>query len=536
MSTALQPESSTTVARFGDLSWMDDEHDIYRTNKAAWEREERRLYGGDAVLGELARFDGETDASYLERKAAARYVRFPQAHVASVTGTLSSKRPMPGEGLSLGGLGDVRKRGSINSRRSFAELFWYNCDGVGDDGSEFPAFMDAVDERAQATGHRWVRVESPAGSGNDGRLTVEQVERGQRPFLVEDSPLVWHNWLIVNGELQWAVGRVPVTEPKVEGGRFTAQSTTDGYYLFVRSGYKNLGTAFADGGWFLFDSEKEYMRSGTWARTRGQIPMAIAYGQKSPGCKGYPAMSQSATMELGQIAVGLMNTVSARLYDFWDACASKLFFLNAGPKEMKEVAEQANRRSLYIGVPPVESEGDKALPVTLYDGSLGAVAAAVAESLIKATYEEAREQSFQQITSTPDSSGESKMAGFREQKSPFLAKRARYRQQLENSLIRWTEQRFGVPEPSGFSQWTTDYDNAPLVDAIDAGYDTLKRAGLKSRTAMVGMALMALEKRGLVTDENRDLVRVELEASFDATEERANAERDALRGFGGGAE
>jgi hypothetical protein len=532
MATAVAPEQSNGVVdpRFGDTTFLDTENKIFKLHKQGWKREEKRHYGGDAVLDELKQFDGESAESFAERKKEAEYNNFGLAHIRAITGELSRHRPTLEKGLSFGGLGQVRPRGQQDGRPSFAELVKYNVDGVGADGSEFEAWMDAVDERAQVTGHRWLMVESSAGNAAGGSLPLADVLAGNRPYAVEFSPLDVPNWYILRGQLQFAVIRVPTSEPRIENGAFV-DGTEKGYYLVVRKGYEGLGKAFSVGGWFLFDSERKFVRDGRWSWTEGDIPMWIHYGQRSRGTTELPALSKSSTMELGQISVGLMNAVSARDYDFWDACASRLYFLGAEPETMIQVALQHAKRSIQVGVPFPENKNTGDLkPITIHDGSTGAIAAQVSESIVKAKFESAREQSHQQITSAPDSSGESKKAGHAENKAPILAMRARERQQSEQTLIHYFEKRFGIAQPSGFSQWPTDFNLEPLVDAIDAAFDMLRRSKLRSRTAEVAMAMASLADRGILNDKNTTKIQTELEASYDNAEKDQEAARKALGG------
>lgn len=531
MTATVQPEtvaSNGAPSRFGDLGWLDTKAKIYDLNKDAWEREERRYFGGDAVLKELKQFDGESANSYQERQNEAEYTNFPLAHVRAITGELSRHRPTLEKGLSLGGMGKVRPRGQQGGRPEFAELCWYNVDGVGQDGSEFEAFMDGVDERAQVTGHRWLMVESSASTAAGGALPLSAVLAGERPYAVEFSPLKVTNWFFLRGQLQFAVVRVPTDQPRIANGVFE-DGTEDGYLVLVRKGFKNLGNAFAGGGWFLFNSKKEFVTGEPWSWAEGDIPMWIHYGQRSSGTTERPALSRSSTTELGQIAIGLMNAVSARDYDFWDACASRLFFLGAEPDTMHQVAEQVAKRSIMIGVPfPENANTGELKPITVHDGSTGAITADTSKAIVDAKFASAREQSHQQITSAPDSSGESKKAGHAENKAPILAMRARERQQSENTLIHYFEKRFGILNPSGFSQWPTQFDLEPLVEAVDAAFDTLRRSKLRSKTAEVAMALASLSERGILNDKNKGAIQQELEASYDQGEADAEAQRRAL--------
>lgn len=516
------------------LDFLDARHRVYVLHAGSWEREERRLYGGDAVLDEVVRFEGESEPSYTARKASATYVNFPKAHAQVVTGQLRLHGPTPDKGLSFGQLGEIRTRDKIDEE-TLAELLYYNVDGVGADGSEFPAFMDAVDERAQATGHRWLMVETPQGDGAT-RPSKEAAIRGFRPYVVEYSPLDVWNWFFRAGQLQYAVIRVPVGEPLVENGRFKTEGdagTKLGYYLLVRQGYEGLGPAFKGGGWWLYDHDKQQQGTKPWGNTRGEIPLWVHYGEKSSGTSTRPALSRSSTMELGQIAVSLMNSISARDYDAWDAAASRLYFLGADSDVMKDVAQQIKDRSYLIGVPVAASlSGNTDNRVQVYDGSMGAVAADVFKTIIEAKFNEAKEQSFQKITSSPEASGISKEAGHQEEKAPYLARRAALRQGSEQTLIRFAELRSGITSPTGYAKYERDFDLIPVVDDIDKQFDTFRRSGLRSPTAESHMAYQSLQERNLVPQGKEKQVEQELQDSAQAAADSASQARDMLNGLG----
>lgn len=523
-----RPSLAQTLAGVS-LDFLDTPHAIYAKNKAAWEREERRLAGGDAVLAELTQFDGESAASFEARKKKATYVPFPKVHANTVTGRLRMHAPTPGKGLSYGTLGEVRTRDKIDTP-TFAELVHYNVDGTGNDGSEMPVFFDGVDVRAQATGHRWLFWEAPPRM-ESGAVSLADVQAGFRPYVVEWSPLDVPNWYIRNGELQFAVVRVATAEPFADGK--ATDTTTPGYYLLVRAGYTGFGAAFSGGGWWLFDADKQPLDAGTWARTKGRIPMWVHYGDTGTGTTEWPAMSQSSTMELGQIAVSLMDTISARDYDAWDAAASRLYFLGADASVMNVVTSQLAQRSMTVAVPPAPSTtGDTKTEhiVSIYDSSAGAVASTVFSTIIEGKFTEAAQQSFIQATSIPSSSGVSKEIGDQIAKSPMLARRAAMRQASENTFLYFAELRFGFAAPTGFSQWPTDFELRPLLDDLDAAIDRLRRSALRSSTLAVDLLMRSLKEDGLVTDENEEVIKSELTASAKDAAALEAMDRDLLGG------
>jgi hypothetical protein len=551
MATSLEPTPIATTAAPADmdLTFLDSVHWLYQLHVDAWKREERRLAGGDSVLTELTQFDGESDASFTARKAKATYVNFPKMHASTVTGRLRMVAPVPGKGLDFGDMGEIRTRDQIDTP-TLAELVYYNADGIGADGSQFPAWFDGIDERAQATGHRWVMVEMPdlqeirdsmraAGMPTpaDGSApTAADQLAGFRPYGVEFSPIEVTNWFFHRGQLQFAVVRVLLDEPGLDGSSAVVQVPRQGYYVLVRAGYDQLGAAFQGGGWWLFDYEKELVSNGVWTRTRGQIPMWLHYGETSAGTTERRAISRSSTMELGQIAVSLMDTISARDYDAWDAAASRLYFLGADDKTMNVVNSQVQKRSMMIAVPPVPRadggvgtgrSGDEHI-VTVYDGSTGAVPATVFTTIVDAKFTEAREQSIQQVTSTPDASGRAKEAGDREMKSPLLARRARLREGSENNFIYFAELRSGSDAPIGFSQYPAEFDLAPVVDDITQIFTMLRAAQLQSATLESKMAVQAAEDKGVLQPDDKEAVLAEFKKS---AESRPAPRKDPFAGL-----
>src|SRR5512138_2599735 len=148
----------TTSAPRPMLSTLDflTQPDLHYTeHQEAWKREERRLFGGDTVVLELGEFSGEDAASLTLRRATARYLNFPDLHTSILSGHIRRAMPLP----EFGSMGEFRTRAKQLQTRDFqpslAELFWYNCDGIGQDGTQFPAWMDGVIKRACATGYRW---------------------------------------------------------------------------------------------------------------------------------------------------------------------------------------------------------------------------------------------------------------------------------------------------------------------------------------------------------------------------------------------
>lgn len=504
-----------------NLDFLDAKHSIFVAHESAWKREERRLEGGDGILSELAQFKGENAARYDERKGQASYLNFGRIHASTLAGHLARVAPLP----DFGALGEVRDRKAISGQPSVAELLFYNVDGIGSDGTQWSAWWTDVEERAIATGHRWILVEmppAPAGRSQDSPITNADVLAGHRPYLVEYSPLEVPFWDVSHGRLDWAVVRPPATRDPND--RSWTASTVRGYYLLVRQGYEGLGPQFAAGGWWMFDQNKQLLvdESGreltsTWARTKGQIPLLPLVAGASRGTTERPAFSRSLTMELGQIAISLMNRISERNFDAADAAKSIKFILGAEKEGFNLIVDFLEDGAVVIPVVGVvdTTTGKSTIP-SIYDSSAGAVAANVFSTIIESTIAEAHEIMVRQVTSEPGSSGESKRAGFGEATSPLLAGLAQRRETAENSAIYFAELRAGAQRPAGFVTWPKEFEIAPIISKIDAMVERMAKLGALSPTLQAQLVERAAQDDGLwpAKDADQKSTREELVASL----------------------
>lgn len=508
--------------------WLDAKAKEFAQRDVAWERDERRHAGQDHVLdaNELTRFDNEEadGAHYKGRKAEAVYINLPQKHASLVTGHLSKHRPSPGQGIDFGSLGEVRTRDEIDTP-TLAELFYYNIDGIGNDGSSWESWTDYLDELAQVYGHMWVMVES----SETAPVSYQDVLNGARSFAVLYTPREVPNWYYVNGVLQFAVIRATTEPPKLVGAVMQEQ-VQPGYYLLVRKGYAGFGEEFVGGGYWIFNDKRELLegKQGTWENTKGEIPLFRHYGRIARGTLAKPRSSASDTMELGQLAIEMMNTRSARKFDFWDACASKIFILGATPEVMETVVK-TYKESQLVAVPQAidEDTGEKKTP-GIYDGSTGTVSADVADKLELSQWAVANRLSIEKVTQ-PGESGAAKDAGFAEMSAPDLVRRIELREQTENTLLLFFALRSGKV-PDGASIWQRDIQLTPLVDEIDLMFDTLKTAGVESDVLSIEMIMTAIEERGIVQDQALlKKIRADLEAKVAAKAAQAEADRLAFR-------
>lgn len=506
------------------LPFLDATLPMYNQHLEGWKREERRLHGGDAVLSELLRWKGEDNAYFLARTAQAGYLTFPKLHATTLTGHLSKETPEP----DYGNLGKVRPRSDI-TQPTLAEILNYNVDGIGQDGTELKPYFDSVQERAIATGYRWLLVELPSKAtlgeirethGRDPaaeKLTMQDVLEGFRPYAVEYSPISVPFWQLSNGRLDFAVIKITLTPTLLVDEFSQPVGSDDGRYLLVRRGFKGLGPDFAAGGWWKFDPDHNVVDQGTWDQTLGQIPFFPFIGEPNPGTTERPTIARSLTMELGQISVSLMNRMSERNYNVSFSAKSISFILGIDPESHAKVIEQHDAASIMVGVPPVmRADGTVGIP-TMWNSSAAAIDATVFESTINGGIAEAREIMVRQVTSTPDSSGRSKEAGFAEATSPLLARLAGTRQQAINTFLYFASLRFGIADPTASVTIPRDFNLQPVVDDIDAMLSTLKRSWLRSPTWEADLLIRSGDERGLLPEDKTMRATIEQELADSAT-------------------
>ncbi len=509
--------------------FFEYQHPIYQKSLNGWKREEARHYGGDAVINsdELRRWKGEEDDSYDARLAEAGYITLPKNHTALLTGHLSRETPIP----NFAEMGKVRKREEVTGTPSLAELFWYNV-GIGADGEEMLPWIDGVQERAMATGFRWVLIEKPSmqtlaeiralgGRRPDGPVTLQDQLDGFRPYPVEISPIDAPFWRISNRRLDCICFKIDLNEQTLpDSDPLNWMSTRTGWYLLVRRGFRGLGDEFAMGGWWKFSDQQEVFDKGNWDETDGQIPVFPFIGEPSQGTTERPAMGRSLTMELGQIAVSLMNRMSERNYNIKEAAKSINYILGIEAEGHGLVVKQQNVGSITVGVPPVLlADGRVGIPA-MWNSSASLLDASAFDMVIKGGMNEAREIMVKQITSAPDSSGLSKEAGFAEATSPLLARAATSRQQAMNTLLHFLAQRSGIRNPTANVEIKRDFKLLPAVDAVDSMMGALKRSWLRSTTWEQFLLTKRGEETGMLPEDKalRAKIQTELEESATLTQ------------------
>lgn len=509
------------------LPFLDHKTDLFVKQLEAYQREERRLFGGDAVLTELALWKGEDTTFYDFRKAQAGYMPLPKSHASTLTGHLSGQTPMP----NFGQMGKVRERKDISGPQTLAELAWYNVDGIGQDGQEMMAYFDGVQERAIATGFRWILVEQPSlamlaniresnGRRAEGPVTMQDVLDGFRPYPVEYAPQMVPFYQFTNGRLDFAVVLITITPDSLVDDAGNVTGSTDGFYLLVRRGYTGLGAQWAGGGWWKFDADHTEMDKGNWNQTQGQVPMFRFVGEPSPGTPELPALARSLTMELGQIAVGLMNLRSARDHNLIQAGKSVNHVLGIDEEKHGIVITQQESGSITVGYPPVMGPDGRVIIPQIWNSSEGLVASQAFESVITASLEEAREIMVKQVTSGLDASGAKVKASFAEGTSPLLARLASTRQGGLNNFLNFYAQRLGIVNPTANVQVPRKFDLTSTIEAIDAMLSRLKRSWLRSPTLEKYLIMRAGDEAGMLPEDKalRTKIEAELEESATPTE------------------
>jgi hypothetical protein len=514
-----------------DLTFLDSKHSIYETHEAEWRREERRVEGGEAVRDELVRFSHEDDDSFAARLDWARWVNYARVHTTILSGHLVHNLPIP----NYASLGTVRPRGDIEGKQSKAELFHYNCDGIGSDGQSLPAFIDGVEQDALATRFRWLRCELPTGADLKAirvrlgtalpdsdvpeapfTVTEEEEMAGFHPFWVADSPLCWTNWRFINGVLVWAVGRVHI-EPTTDFADGKPVNTL-GYYLCVRRGYTGLGEDFAAGGWWKYDSEKLLVEQGDYSDTDGQIPLWLHIGKPGHGTHERPSIGQSLTTELGQISADQMNATSEQRFNLRQAAKSVTFGLGMEPSAHKRVIEQLGDGSIFVAVPgQMNPQGEFTVP-TLWNSAEAAMASEAYGSVITAAVAEAKEVMVRQIMAAPDASGARVEAEHQSATVPLLSQLAETMEQSINTGLYFTLRRFGKSheEASAASvEMDRDFTLRDIVNDIDQMLGTMEKAQVSSPTWKRLLVEQKGEEMDLLPADERDQIVGEMTASTD---------------------
>jgi hypothetical protein len=501
-------------------SFLDSTHPTYRDQYQLWRRNERRMLGGDEILEELIPFDWEHDrgpeSHYNLRKENAVYLNFPDRFASLMVGHMMRQAPEAGGTLSFGTLGDVRRLRDIDEP-SPAELFYYNTDGLGSDGSQWNSYWTHVIKGAISTGHRWILAEGPPQQpGNRGREIA-----GLRPVLTDFSPLQVRNWHYENGKLVMAlIDRYTRTLRLNDQGELEGNEGELETLLLTADGFVGFGQEFRNGGWYVFDPEGELKRFGFYEETEGEIPMVALYYERLKAGSQTSAISRSGITEMGNAAVGYMNLASGADFDAWDSATSALALLGADDVGFNVFVAKRNEGNRYAPLPANQDTGE--IP-KIQDVSTGAITADVFDKRLKAKRQEAVELMLNEIESAPYASGESKRVSFMDAKAPRLAVLASELETAQNSIIHFVELMWGRgrPQPSGAVEWPREFDLLDVAHTAKDFFEIENLAQLRSPTAARKVMVAVTQRMGIVGDtEERTTVEREYEESAKEREEQ----------------
>lgn len=478
-------------------SFLNSFHPAYEEQREEWLLNLRRARGGLHVLQELVPFIWELEggAQINERKMMAVYLNFPDRFASILAGHLMRAAPSPGASLNFGTLGEVRRRKDIDQPTA-AELFYYNTNGVGVDGSQWNNYWTQIIKGAVTMGHRWLLMEGPPEaprSRMDERL-------GLRPYLTSYGPLSVTNWLHERGRLVMAIIKRRVREIRLneEGGVEGNEGDVE-TLLLTAAGFQGFGPAFSNGGWYTFDKGGDLKDFGFYDSTEGQIPMTMmAYDRLEPEGE-FTAVSRSGTTEMSQAAIAYMNLASAADFDAWDAASSVQALLGVDEEGFNVFIAKVKSGSRYA---PVKANMDNGQVPMLHDMSTGAVVADVFERRLKQKRQEAVELMLNEIEAAPYASGESKQVSFTDAKVPRLTLLASEAETAQNAIIHFAEMMWsgGRVRPQGATEWGREFDLRDLRKEIAEFFQTVTTANLRSPTAEARAMVTMARKLGIVGD------------------------------------
>lgn len=508
--------------------WLDIRSPLHRELDWLWCQNEHRYEGGHSVLDELWRFDWETapigrlsvlrdgvtvpipvtptrnaenkddwlgslntemapGEHYQRRQDSAIYVNLMEAFSTDIVGHIFQQAPAPEIGLDFGKMGIVRRLENIDTPTR-AELFYFNTDGVGVDGSQWDSYWSAQLKLAMATGLRWIYVEAPEEAP---RLQRREF-LGFRPYLVSFSPRQVVNHLYVNGRAEWFIIKIASRRPKVVNGSMEGNDARDETLVLVRRGNTDLGDEYKGGGWWRYNADKAQIATGNWDKTDGEIPMAPLIYDRHDRMIGRPGLT-----ELGNASIALMNVQSAADFDAWDSAGSVTALRGVDEKGFNLFIRKVREGNRYAPLPT--NEENQTVPA-LTDASQGAVVADVFDKRITSILKSADRIRGAEMTSGPAVSGLAQQAGFTLGNVPRLALVAGNLETCQNSCIHWVEQRWGFKKPSGSSIWSKKFELIKLTSSAQAVLQLETIAGIHSEELESRVILAAAKDEGFVPD------------------------------------
>jgi hypothetical protein len=539
---------SATMAQV--RNWLTSEHAIHKAWNPVWLHMERARRGGRYMTDRLLRFDWELpadkkeDGNHAARQRMGVYINFVEMYLGSMWGLLMDKAPTPDNGINYGALGSVRDdavRNALTNGRKVnpteAEIFHFNVDGIGNDGSELDSWLMSTGKAAGATGHQFVLVEASVSAP----ATLADKMRGRRPYLVPYSPTSVWDFHPEDGEYQYFIIRTNQRRPRVN--RTTGNMEDGGgtgYYLHVRKGFDGLWDGIEDysrGGWWRFDHEFNIIKGsdgrdlkGSYEMTDGAIPMAVLYSERDIGTDDLPAMSKPQVMELAALGESYMNLSSAADFETWDSAKGIEYFVGVTTKAFQLATAKMLEGSRYVPIIAAASgqPGDRP---TVQSGNTNTTPAANFETRLNRKRQEAVDHGAIQAEDSPDASGRAREASFKKRVAPKLAVQASEIQTFMNTVIPWVEQRNGHAVPRGEYRMTRKFDLLGSALAVRDVFETMALTQATSGTLISEGMGAVLRENGVISDDDViKTVMAELKKSVDDAAKRendlANRERD----------
>lgn len=500
------------------LDFLHTKHPIYEANLDLWLQNERRMRGGIDILDELTPFDWEdpTKSHFKARQDQATYLNFPDRFASVMVGHMMRQAPQPGNNLSFGALGEVRReRNSAEPTR--AELLYFNTNGVGSDGSQWNNWWTMVGKAAIGTGHRWILVEGPP----EPPTTFRDEIMGLRPFVSHYSPISVPNWEYENGQLSMAIIKRMRRQLRVDAtGAVQGNTPQLETLLLIRKTWTGFGDVYATGGWWLYDANDDLTDSGSWESTDGEIPMVPIYYERVESdaapveglgrvsdivaprsqLRVTPAISRSGVTEMGNAAIAYMNISSAADFDAFDGAASVQALAGVDEAGFNLFVAKIKAGTRYA--PLMSSEGDSKTPPRIIDASTGVVVADVFARRLDAKRQEAIELMLNEIEQAPYASGASKTISFTDAKAPRLAMFASEIETAQNTVIFWLEKMWAkAATPSGSVTWPRQFDLLDVLKAVLDYFNVESIAQITSPTIAAKAMLLAAQKLGLVNSD-----------------------------------
>lgn len=501
-------DSSATYA------FVKDTHPIYDACREEWERNERRMIGGEAVWEELLNFDWEDVEGdhYKARQRMAVYPKYPDRFATIMVGHMMRNAPEEGAGLSFGALGSVAR---TEGAPSPAELVFYNVDGVGSDGSQWDTFWSYVAKMAIGTGHRWLMVEGPPEAPAN---RAEEIS-GMRPFVTHLSPIDVTNWHYIRGRLSFLVFTRRVRNLTITNGSLGGNEGALEYVLYVAKGFTVFDEVLpgaSSGKWFIINEDAdELLGDGDLDATDGEIPCLPFYYERMTPSEEVPRISRSGVSELGNAAIGYMNVVSAADFDAWDSASTVTAILGADIDAFNIFLGKVKAGSRYVPLPPNVQTGPDQVQGQIKDLSAGAVVSGVFKDRLDSKKQDAIELMMQEMQSAPYASGVSKKATWTDTRAPRLAMFAGEIETAQNAVIRWLEQLWGKT-PDGVVNWPRSFELIDINDVAEKFFQMETLAGINSKTLDAKILTQVAKRNGFFVD---DITEEAVQGEYDAASE-----------------